>query len=65
MGASVTISSGSANYGTGLSLDVTVSGGSITDVKSNSQGENYNVETQYLPLADTGGLVDGQDKLAG
>ena len=60
MGASVTINSGSAgNYGTGLSLDVTVSGGSITEVKSNSQGENYKVgNTVSTTVSDTGGLVD-------
>ena len=61
MGASVTINSGSAgNYGTGLSLDVTVSGGSITDVKSNSQGENYNVgNTVSTTIQDTGGAGSG------
>ena len=42
MGASVTINSGSAgNYGTGLSLDVTVAGGVVTVVGSNNQGQNY------------------------
>ena len=56
MGASVTINSGSAgNYGTGLSLDVTVSGGSITE-SNNSQGENYNVgNTVSCSISDTGG----------
>ena len=61
MGASVTINSGSAgNYGTGMSLDVTVSGGSITEVKSNSQGENYNVgNTVSTTVSDTGGAGSG------
>ena len=61
MGASITINSGSTgNYGTGLSLDVTVSGGVITAVKSNSQGENYFVgDTVSTTVQDTGGAGSG------
>ena len=42
MGASFTIVSGSAgNYGDGLTLDVTVSGGAVTEAVTNGQGQNY------------------------
>ena len=48
MGAGVTITSGGAgNYGTGLSIDVTISGGVVTVVKSNSQGEDYSVGNTF------------------
>ena len=45
MGAAVTINTGTAgNYGSGLSLDIVVRGGGfVEEVKSNNQGENYNV----------------------
>jgi len=61
MGAGITINSGSAgNYGTGLSVDVTVSGGVITEVKSNSQGENYQSgDTVSTTQQDTGGAGSG------
>ena len=61
MGASITINSGSTgNYGTGLSVDVTVEGGVITAVKSNSQGENYAVgDTVSTTVQDTGGAGSG------
>ena len=61
MGASVTINSGSAGqYGTGLSIDVTVEGGQITEVFSNAQGENYNVGNQIQARADDiGGTGNG------
>ncbi len=52
MGASITINSGSTgDYGTGLSLDVTVAGGVVTVVKSNAQGENYFVGDQVSATA--------------
>ena len=53
MGASITINSGSTgDYGTGLSLDVTVAGGVVTVVKSNAQGENYFVGDQVSGTAE-------------
>ena len=63
MGASLTIVSGSAgNYGDGLSLNVTVSGGVATAVLSNAQGQNYfagdTVSALASDLGNTGsGLV--------
>lgn len=42
MGAAFTIVSGTAgNYGDGLTLDVTVSGGAVTEAVTNGQGQNY------------------------
>ena len=53
MGASITINSGSTgDYGTGLTLDVTVAGGVVTVVKSNAQGENYFVGDQVSATAN-------------
>ena len=63
MGASFTIVSGSAgNYGDGLSLNVTVSGGVATAILSNAQGQNYfagdTVSVLASDLGNTGsGLV--------
>ena len=61
MGAAITINSGSAgNYGTGLSIDVTVAGGVVTVVKSNSQGEQYNVgDTFSATQTELGGAGSG------
>jgi len=61
MGASVTINSGSAgSYGTGLSIDVTVEGGQITQVFSNAQGENYSIgNVIQARQADVGGTGSG------
>ena len=61
MGAAITINSGSAgNYGTGLSIDVTVEGGVVTAVKSNSQGEQYNVGNTFSATqTELGGAGSG------
>ena len=63
MGASVTINSGSAgSYGTGLSIDVTVEGGQVTQVFSNAQGENYQIgQDIQARQADIGGTGNGLD----
>ena len=63
MGNSVTINSGSAgSYGTGLSIDVTVEGGQVTQVFSNAQGENYQVGNDIQARqADIGGTGSGLD----
>ncbi len=61
MGAGVTITSGSSgNYGAGLSIDVTIEGGVVTVVKSNSQGEDYSVgDTFSGTQTEMGGAGSG------
>lgn len=63
MGSGITITTGTAgNYGTGLSADVTISGGQITEIKSDGQGVDYAVgdTVSVNPFAiDTSGVGTG------